>query len=79
MGAMIAITGSTSLHAGPRLLCHSIPGMSSPPSLDGTGNNPSNPNQGAVNTMYRRVAAAHYLDGLSSMIEGPNARYIVCA
>lgn len=76
LGAMIAITCSTALHAEPRLSRHATSAMSLPPSLDGTGNNPSNPNQGAVNTVYRRAAAAHYLDGLSAMIEGPNARYI---
>lgn len=46
------------------------------PSLDGSGNNVSDAQQGAVNTAYRRIAKANYVDGLSAMVEGPNARYI---
>lgn len=46
------------------------------PALDGSGNNRSNPAQGATNTAYPRVANANYQDGVSKMVEGPNARYI---
>jgi hypothetical protein len=76
LGALITVVCLTSVHAEQRLPRHVTPFKSLAPSLDGTGNNSSNPNQGAVNTVYRRVAAAHYLDGLSAMVEGPNARYI---
>jgi hypothetical protein len=76
MGTMIAIACSASLHAEQRRQPHVKSTMTAFPSLDGTGNNQSNLEQGAVGTIYRRVASAHYQDGVSAMVEGPNARYI---
>ena len=76
LGVIIAITCSTSLHAEQRRIPIVKTAISAFPSLDGTGNNRSDANQGAVGTIYRRVAAAHYPDGASALVEGPNARYI---
>jgi hypothetical protein len=45
-------------------------------SLDGVGNNLEHPRQGAANTHYPRVARAHYADGRSQPVAGPNVRYI---
>ncbi len=45
-------------------------------SLDGSGNNLAHPNWGKAGNAYPRVAAADYADGLSQMVNGPNARYV---
>jgi hypothetical protein len=48
-------------------------------SLSGAGNNILNPNLGAANTNYVRVAPAAYADGISTQRSGstaPNARYV---
>lgn len=45
-------------------------------SLDGSYNNRADSKQGAANTPYRRIAPANYGDGVSSLIDAPNARYI---
>src|SRR5947209_2771319 len=45
-------------------------------SLDGSGNNLHHPNWGAAGVPYLRVAAANYADGVSKLVDGPNARYI---
>jgi hypothetical protein len=45
-------------------------------SLDGTGNNRSQPEWGQAGTNYARVADARYADGLSAPVEGPDPRYV---
>jgi Animal haem peroxidase len=45
-------------------------------SLDGSGNNPGQPQQGQAGTNYSRVADARYADGLSAPVDGPDARYV---
>jgi hypothetical protein len=44
--------------------------------LDGSGNNVANPDWGQANTPYTRTAPAEYADGVSSMVEGPDPRYV---
>jgi hypothetical protein len=46
------------------------------PSLDGSGNNLSNPAWGRAGQPYLRVAPAAYQDGRGTPVTGPNARYI---
>lgn len=43
-------------------------------SLDGTGNNPDDPDLGAAGAIYRRVAAADYADGIGEPRTGPSER-----
>ena len=45
-------------------------------SLDGSGNNLTNPNWGRAGQPYLRVAPARYTDGLSAPVGGPNPRFI---
>ena len=45
-------------------------------SLDGSGNNVTNPEWGQAGTEYVRTAPANYADGLSSMVDGPDPRYV---
>jgi hypothetical protein len=45
-------------------------------SLDGSGNNRNRPDWGRAGTAYSRVAAAHYADGRSQPVSGPNARFV---
>jgi hypothetical protein len=44
--------------------------------LDGVGNNRANPQWAAAMTIYPRVAAAAYTDGLAKEPDGPDPRYI---
>ena len=46
------------------------------PTLDGSGNNSRDEQQGMAGTPYTRVADAVYADGLSAMYSGPSPRYI---
>ena len=45
-------------------------------SLDGSGNNQAHPDWGRAGTLFRRVAAANYRDGISSLVGGPSPRTI---
>lgn len=45
-------------------------------SLDGWGNNLAHPNWGRAGTEYARTAPAWYADGRSTMVDGPNSRYV---
>ncbi|MEM9001983.1 MAG: peroxidase family protein [Cyanobacteria bacterium P01_F01_bin.86] len=45
-------------------------------SLDGSGNNLHEPSLGQADTPYSRVAPANYADGVSEIVEGPDARYV---
>jgi hypothetical protein len=45
-------------------------------SLDGGGNNANNPTWGQAGRPYARVGTAHYADGISAPVSGPNARFI---
>jgi peroxidase len=45
-------------------------------SLDGSGNNVDSPEWGQSYTPYSRQAPANYADGVSSMNDGPDPRYI---
>jgi Animal haem peroxidase len=45
-------------------------------SLDGSGNNVDNPEWGQAYTPYSRQAPANYADGVSSMVDGPDPRYV---
>src|SRR4051812_39042358 len=45
-------------------------------SLSGAGNNNANAAWGQAGTNYKRLAPAHYADGVGSMTSEPNARYI---
>ena len=45
-------------------------------SLDGSGNNVNNPTWGQAGKPYARVGTAHYADGISVPVSGPNARLI---
>jgi Animal haem peroxidase len=45
-------------------------------SIDGSGNNRAHPTWGVAGTNYLRVAPTNYADGVSTMVSGPNARYI---
>ena len=45
-------------------------------SLDGSGNNVVNLEWGQVGTEYVRTAPANYADGVSSMVDGPDPRYV---
>lgn len=46
-------------------------------SIDGTGNNPQKPQQGAVGTLFTRIAPARFSDGMRALPEGdPNPRTI---
>jgi len=45
-------------------------------SLDGSGNNVNHPTWGQAGLAYARQGTAHYADGISQPISGPNARFI---
>jgi Animal haem peroxidase len=45
-------------------------------SLNGVNNNPIDPGAGAAGDRYLRIGTAHYADGRSQMVSGPNARMI---
>ena len=45
-------------------------------SLDGSGNNVAHPTWGQAGLAYARQGTAHYADGISTPISGPNARFI---
>jgi hypothetical protein len=44
--------------------------------LDGQGNNLRHPSWGAAGTIYPRIAAPAYADGIGAMAAGPAARYV---
>src|SRR5262245_38050917 len=44
--------------------------------IDGANNNSSNPSFNATNTDFARIGEAHYADGISSLVDGPNPRTI---
>ena len=46
------------------------------PSLDGSDNNSLHPSRGSSGTPYLRLAPSAYADGISSMTEGPDLRYL---
>ncbi|PZD72211.1 hypothetical protein C1752_03797 [Acaryochloris thomasi RCC1774] len=45
-------------------------------SLDGSGNNLSDPSLGQVNTNYSRNTETNYADSISEQVEGPDPRFI---
>jgi len=45
-------------------------------SLSGVNNNPNDSNAGAAGDRYLRIGTAHYADGRSQMVSGPNARLV---
>jgi hypothetical protein len=45
-------------------------------SLDGSGNNVAHPTWGQAGLAYARQGTAHYADGISQPVSGPNARFI---
>jgi len=45
-------------------------------SFDGSGNNKAHANWGEAGTAYTRVTGAHYADGRSAPVAGPDPRYI---
>ena len=45
-------------------------------SLDGSGNNVAHPTWGQAGLAYARQGTAHYADGISTPVSGPNARFI---
>ncbi|KAB1078530.1 peroxidase family protein [Methylobacterium soli] len=45
-------------------------------SVDGSGNNLSQPGLNAAGTNFARLGAAHFADGISSLVDGPNPRTI---
>jgi hypothetical protein len=45
-------------------------------SLSGVNNNPFDPFDGAAGDRYLRIGTAHYADGRSQPVSGPNARYV---
>ncbi|TME74225.1 MAG: peroxidase [Chloroflexi bacterium] len=44
--------------------------------LDGRGNNPLHADWGRANTLYQRVGAPNYADGVGAIVGGPSARYV---
>ena len=44
--------------------------------LDGYGNNPRYPEQGASGQLYKRIVPAKYADGIGEIIDGPELRYL---
>jgi peroxidase len=44
--------------------------------IDGSGNNATSPTFNATNTDFARLAPAHFADGVSSMVTGPNPREV---
>jgi hypothetical protein len=65
MGGVIAIGPSASASV-----------ISEVESLDGSGNNQANPTWGQAGQPYPRQGSAHYADGISQPVSGPNARFI---
>jgi hypothetical protein len=45
-------------------------------SLNGSENNLAHPTWGEAGTTYQRLAPANYADGVGTMVEGPNPRYV---
>ncbi len=44
--------------------------------LDGSGNNVDNPTLGQADTIYTRVAAANYADGIGELVDGADERFV---
>ena len=44
--------------------------------LDGTENNPNDPDLGAADTIYTRVASANYADGIGELVDRPAERWL---
>src|SRR5215468_3589325 len=66
LAAVVAILGTGSVGADP------FAGRT----LDGSGNNADHPTWGQAGTLYSRVAAPNYSDGIAQMPSGPSPRYI---
>lgn len=47
-----------------------------PESLNGAGNNLAHPSWGEAGSIYRRLTAPRYADGIGKMVSGPSPRYI---
>jgi hypothetical protein len=45
-------------------------------SLNGVNNNLNSPTVGSAGTRYLRIGSAHYADGRSQMVSGPDPRYV---
>ncbi len=50
--------------------------VTEPRALNGSGNNAQHPEWGEAGSRYVRLAPAHYADGISQPVTGPNPRYI---
>ena len=50
--------------------------VTEPRALNGSGNNAQHPEWGEAGSRYVRFAPAHYADGISQPVTGPNPRYI---
>ena len=55
---------------------HTVKPLAGKYSLDGYGNNRTNPEQGASGDSYARVAPANYADGIGAIADGPPLRFI---
>jgi heme peroxidase len=44
--------------------------------IDGSSNNTGNPEANAANTDFARIGEAHFADGISALVDGPNPRTI---
>jgi hypothetical protein len=67
--ALIAVMATGADAAGPDVI-------GTARSIDGTGNNRLDPDRGAANVEYRRVALARYADGRGQPLGGPSPRYV---
>lgn len=67
--------GDPSTHRGPPPHTGGI-GTPENRSLDGQGNNLSQQKWGVAGTPYRRIGAPNYADGVSKMVNGPQARWV---
>ena len=68
VGALLLVMSVASAAAAPAPLL--------PRSLDGGGNNRQHDDWGSAGTLYLRVAAPNYADGIAKTVAGPPTRYV---
>ena len=75
-GAILTLPILVSGVAAQPAMAQEITGIEDYRSLDGSGNNVTDPTVGQAGLIYPRLTAANYADGLGELVEGPNPRYL---
>jgi hypothetical protein len=74
--AVLALTGLAVLYPAGQASAAGTSFSFAPESLNGAGNNLAHPSWGEAGSIYRRLTAPRYADGIGKMVSGPSPRYI---